>query len=403
MARKVITMEQKLAAVLVREAAGYAVSVTEVCANLQISRQTYYRYRRRFQAEGLEGLAPRSRRPLTTPTLTDPATVELIVRARKELAEEGWDNGAISVRSRLLSQGVSAPPAARTVHRVLVRAGLVDPEPRKRPRSSYRRFQFPATDDCWQIDAFEYHLAGGVQVVVFELLDDHSRYQVGNLAWPKEDTIGAWKCLSTAINHYGKPGMLLSDNGLAFSGKRIGSVVLVEKNLLALGIKPITSRPYHPQTNGKNERGHRTARKWLARQPLAADLAQLQEQLDTYRQAYNHTRPHQALDGDTPAVRRLAGTRHSPARTGPAPEPVPIVTDTTADNRGVIGVHGARIGLGLEYAGLPITVFNTGGHVTLFYRHHLVRELTLDPTKRHQKPSRAPGNTRAPRRTVPTT
>lgn len=402
MAQKVITMEQKLAAVLVREAAGYAVSVTEVCANLEISRQTYYRYRRRFLAEGLDGLVPRSRRPITSPGMTGPAMVDLIVRARKELEEEGWDNGAVSVRSRLLRDGVD-PPATRTVHRVLVRAGLVKPEPRKRPRSALRRFQFPATDDCWQIDAFGYALADGTEIVVFELLDDHSRYQVANLAWPREDTAGAWRCLTDAIARYGTPRMLLSDNGLAFTGKRVGKVVLVEKHLHALGVKTITSRPYHPQTNGKNERGHRTARQWLAHQPLAGTLPELQLQLDAFRQAYNHDRPHQGIDGETPADRRLAGVRRAPAQRDPIVESVTTVQECTTNGRGTIGVHGTRIALGLEYHGKIVSVFNTDGHVLIFYRHHLVRELTLDKTRFYQERLRPNGGNRwGPRHTLPT-
>ncbi len=139
-------MEQKLAAVFSAVQSG-SVSVTQVCVDNQISRQTYYRYQRRFRTEGLAGLNPRSRAPRRRPTQTGEVMVELIVRARKQLEVEGWDNGAISVRSRLLFDRVD-PPSARTVHRVLVRAGMVEPNPKKRPRSSYRRFVFPATDDC---------------------------------------------------------------------------------------------------------------------------------------------------------------------------------------------------------------------------------------------------------------
>ena len=399
MAREAITMEQKLAAVLARASAGYAVSVSDVCVNLGISRQTYYRYRRRFEREGLDGLAPRSRRPLTSPSLTPPSMVESIVRARKELGEEGWDVGAISVRSRLLSEG-HQPPAVRTIHRVLVRSGVVQPQPAKRPRSSYRRFQFPATDDCWQIDAFEYRLSDESEVVVFELIDDHSRYLVGTLAWPKEDSIGAWTCLARAIDEYGKPRMLLSDNGLAFNGKRMGVVVLVERNLIALGIRPITARPHHPQTTGKDERLHQTTRRWLAAQPRAETLAQLQDQLDRYRHLYNHDRPHQSLDGQLPAVRRLAGIRRSPDRSEPHAPTITRVADVITSARGDVSVFGAQMQIGIEYALRQVTVFKTDGHVLIFYRHHLVRELIVDPSRRRQAPPRPRGNTRV-RRAIP--
>ena len=180
----------------------------QVNYNLQISRQTYYRYRRRFAAEGLDGLVPRSRRPATSPTLTGPGMVEQVqIRARKELFRGGLgqrgDLGALSITERRHAGpavGSDGAPGSRPCRvgraRTAEKATLVPPA-------------FPVPGDRRLLAdrlVREYNLAGGAVVVVFELLDDHSRYQVGNLAWPAEDTIGAWKCLSTAINHYGRPG-----------------------------------------------------------------------------------------------------------------------------------------------------------------------------------------------------
>jgi len=397
MRRKAVTMEQKLAAMFIGVAGGRA-SVTQVCAELGISRDTYYRYRRQFLAEGLAGLQPRSRAPKTSPTRTGEVMTALIVAARKTLEREGWDNGALSIRARLLHDGIEAPPAARTIHRVLLRQGLVEPEPRKRPRSSYRRFVFPATDDCWQIDAYEHVLvdpATGVAtvVVVFEVLDDHSRYNLGCLAWPAEETEGAWATITRAISHYGTPLMVLSDNHLAFTGRYRNRRVLFEKNLARLGIKLINSRPRHPQTNGKNERAHRTARRWLAAQPPASTLSDLQILLDRYRIAYNR-RPHQGIDGDTPLQRRLAGTRATPP--GPAEPITPTeVIETRASNRdGYLAVQKTIIPLGREYAGLPMTAFITGDHALIFYREQLVRDLIIDRTRKRQPATRPRPRTR---------
>ena len=301
-------MEIKYAAMFASVQAG-GESVTSVCARLGISRKSYYKYLGRFASEGLEGLRPRSRRPLSSPLETPPEMVALIIQARADLAAEGWDNGALSIFYRLLREGVQ-PPSWRTIHRVLKRQDLVIPEPRKRPRSSYRRFEFPAPDDCWQIDAFGYQLAGGESVVVFEVKDDCSRTQIANLGWTAEDTMGAWECLARGIDDFGKPRLLLSDNSLAFTGKAHNRIVLVEKNLMALGIKPITSRPHHPQTCGKNERGHQTLQRWLAARLVAATLGELQALLDRYQQEYNN-RPHQGLDpNQTPLERRIASPAH---------------------------------------------------------------------------------------------
>jgi transposase InsO family protein len=394
MRRKVVTMEQKLAAVFT-DVARDRTSVVAVCAELGISRDSYYRYQRQFAEEGLAGLQPRSRAPKNSPTRTGEAMTGLIVAARTQLEREGWDNGARSIHARLRHDGVLDPPCARTIHRVLKRQGLIEPEPRKRPRSSYRRFVFPATDDCWQIDAFAHTLPdpAATPVVVFEILDDHSRYNVASLAWPAEDTEGAWTAMTRAIDRYGTPRMVLTDNGLAFTGRRLGTRVLFENNLARLGIKLINSRPRHPQTNGKNERAHATAQRWLAAQPPATTLDDLQAQLERYRTAYNR-RPHQAIDHHTPLQRRLAGTRPTPPAAA-APLRHTQVIETHASSRdGYLAVQNTIIPLGAEYAGLPLTAFITGDHALIFYREQLIRELTIDRTRKRQPPARPRTGTR---------
>jgi transposase InsO family protein len=380
MGSKGVTMEIKYAAVFASVQAG-GESVTEVCVRLGISRKSYYKYLARFASEGLEGLRPRSRRPLTSPTQTPLEMVELITRARADLAAEGWDNGALSIFYRLLREGVQ-PPSSRTIHRVLQREDLVVPQPGKRPRSSYRTFEFPAPDDCWQIDAFDYLLAGGESVVVFEVKDDCSRTQIANLAWTAEDTMGAWECLARGIDAFGKPRLLLSDNSLAFSGKLHNTIVLVEKNLIGLGIKPITSRPRHPQTCGKNERGHQTLQQWLAARPAAVTLVELQALLDRYQHDFNN-RPHQGLDpNQTPLERRIAAARHTPDPV--RPEQPTLVRHCTVKTSGEMSWDGVRIAVGRELAGRTVLVFATGDHLLMFYRHHLVRELMMDRSRRYQ-------------------
>jgi transposase len=380
MGQKDVSMEIKYAAVFA-SVQGNQESVTEVCARLGISRTSFYKYRARFAVEGLEGLRPRSRRPHRSPRETPPEMVALIVAARHELADEGWDCGALSILFRLLREG-HQPPSWRTIHRVLVREGEVAPQPQKKPRSSYRRFEFPATDDCWQVDAFDYMLAGAEPATVFEIKDDCSRTQIANLAWPAEETTGAWECLARGIDDFGLPYLVLSDNSSAFTGKHLHRVVLVEKNLAALGIKLITSRPRHPRTCGKNERGHQTLQQWLAAQPPAATLTELQVLLDRYQQLYNN-RPHQGLDfNQTPLERRIAAARHTPR---PREQIIPtIVRHARVKARGYLSWDGHQIAIGRELVGRTLLVFATGDHLVIFYRHHLVRELDLDRSRRYQ-------------------
>jgi transposase InsO family protein len=393
MGRKVVAMEVKVAAMLAQVGEG-SLTVSAVCGRLGMSRETYYKYRERFDADGLPGLLERSRRPLSSPNLTDEIEVAWIVKFRQVLAGEGWDSGATSIYYRMLREGLQAP-TVRTIHRVLVREGQVVPQPGKRPRSSYRGFQFPATDDCWQLDAWEYTLADGTKVVVFELLDDRSRYLVEAMAWTSETTHGAWRCLAIAISRHGKPLMLLCDNSLAFTGRLHFQVVLFQRNLAQLGIHMINSRPDHPQTCGKNERHHQTAQKWLAARPPAATQAELQTLLDQYRTGYN-TRPHQSLRGATPLEQRAASRRITPIPHTPTSPPT-LVSMPNANSRGAIKVAKAVIGLGIEYAGQQLTAFTTGDYVQVFYHHHLVHAFTIDRTRSYQAIRPRGG----PRRTLP--
>jgi transposase InsO family protein len=381
MGQKVVTMETKLAAMLADVGSG----MRTVGEALQISRQTFYKYRKRFLLEGPPGLIEKSRRPLTSPTQTCEELVAVVLTLRHILEEEGWDNGATSIFYRMQRDGHQLL-SRRTIHRLLVRAGVVVPQPGKRPRSSYRSFQVPATDDCWQLDAWEFTLAGGEKVVIFELKDDRSRYLVNVMAWPAETTAGAWQCVSLAIADYGKPGCLLNDNSLAFTGRLYGIEVEFEKNLRRHGIQAIHASPKHPQTCGKNERGHQTAQKWLTKHPTPATVAELQQLLDQYRVAFNN-RPHQALDGNTPLEQRAASSRITPRTDGTVAAPT-IITTPTASSRGAIGIGKAVVGLGVEYAGEQMIVFNTDDHVEIYYRQYLVHTLTLDKTRTYQQPRR---------------
>jgi transposase InsO family protein len=395
-------MQTKLAAVLAREVAvgGRRADVTAVCEQLGISRTTYYKYRQRFESEGINGLLPRSRRPHRSPRQLSAASEDAVVQAHKDLDGEGWDNGAISIHTRLLAEaGPDKPPvpSLRSIHRILHRRGLVEPQPAKRTRASRRRFEFPASDDCWQIDAFEHALADGATVVVFEVLDDHSRFLLANLAWPSEDGTGAWSVVAAAISAHGPPRMLLSDNSLAFSGARRGRQVQFETNLRALGVKPITSRPYQPTTCGKNERHHQTCQRWLRRQPRADTIQTLQTQLERYRHLYNTTRPHQGIGLSTPAARHESGRRCLPTSRDPTDNPITAVTEHTVNARGQIRLHGTGIGLGSQWAGTRVTTFRDGNHVLAFHRDQLVRELTLDPTRSFQPTGQPRGGRRRTR------
>lgn len=367
------------------------MNVTAECVGLGVSRQTFYKYLARFRAEGVEGFFPRSRAPVSTPSLTSPVVADAIVKARKELDEDGGDIGAISVRWRLEDEGVAPLPSRATVHRVLVRRGQVVAQPKKRPRASTRRFAAPFPNAMWQMDSCDYTLAGGTVVAIIQLEDDCSRVDLADRAAPSENSDDVWATFEAAAGEYGLPRTVLTDNGSAFNGHRRGFTAALEKRLRALGVIAISSSRCHPQTCGKNERVHQTLKRWLRRQPQAYTLDELQALLDRYRVFYNNRR-HQALGGLSPQQRWDLADRARPDGTA-IPEP-PIITRPTASPRGAIGVDGHEIGLAKRFAGQQTVVFRSGDHVTVFMGAENIRTLDLDRTRRYQpsgtKPSGRP-------------
>jgi transposase InsO family protein len=396
MARDGVAVDSMLAAAVAAKARGEPLRVSSECVGLGVSRQTFYKYLDRFQVEGVDGLFPRSRAPKSSPSAISARVEDAIVAARKDLDDEGADNGPISIRWRLERDGVRPEelPSRATIARVLSRRGLVVPAPRKKPKAATRRFAAAAPNQMWQLDGLDYALADGTTAVVLQVEDDCSRLDLADRAAASENGTDAWEVFCTAAGRYGLPRQVLTDNGSAFNGHRRGFSTDFERRLAGLGVKTISASPGRPQTCGKNERVHQTLRRWLARRPVATDLDQLQTLLDQYRDWYNTRRRHQSLHGLTPHQRwQLAEPAH-PDRT-PTPDP-PVITRPTVSPRGAIGVDGHEIGLAKRWAGAHTVVFRTGDHLSVFIGADLVRTLDIDRSRRYQ-PSGINSRTGRPR------
>jgi transposase InsO family protein len=366
------------------------VNVSEFCRQHGISRETFYFWQRRFEAGGLDGLEPRSRAPLTSPQRISTEVEDAIVALRKELTEKGADAGPGTIQWKLGKQGRRAVPSEATIWRVLVRRGFVVPEPRKRPKSSYVRFQASAPNELWQADCIDWvTVTGAVKILSF--LDDHSRVALRVKALVEATTEATWVTFCEATAVWGVPLGQLSDNGLNFSGRLRGVEVRFEIELRAIGVVPKTSRPYHPQTCGKVERFQQTLKKWLRRRPPAADLIELQAQLDTFVAYYNYDRPHRALDRRTP-VEAWAAT--PPAINLGIALPGPANATTVAvDDRGIVRVGRYRIAIGNQWRGRHARVHHDNTHAAVYIDHKLIRALILDPTRSYQ-PSGLPRTAR---------
>ncbi|HLI75130.1 MAG TPA: IS481 family transposase [Acidimicrobiales bacterium] len=363
------------------EAARSGEAVAAVCKRYGISRQTFYVYRRRFEAEGIDGLEPRSRQPVNQPQRMPAAVEELVCRMRKEHPK--W--GARRIRAELRRKGMD-PPAVSSIHRALVRNNLVALRP-SRPRPATRRFEWASPNDLWQIDFSCLFLADDQKVWEMDILDDHARFLLALRVVDGPTGQAAWECFEWAVARYGLPAQVLSDNGTCFTGRLIGARVEFERRLEVLGVRLINSRPYHPQTLGKLERFHRTLKEWLDDHPRAETTDELQALLDEFRVHYNEDRPHQGIDDALPIERyQHDAPREQASLPGPLPEaPHPSGAILRRVNcNGTLGYRGFAIHVGGAWKDLQLRITEIDGVVHCFYGDQLVRALVIDPDRQYQ-------------------
>src|SRR2546429_20989 len=180
------------------------VNVTRLCRELGVATKTFYKWRHRFEAEGLAGLAPRSRRPKRSPARTPVEVEDRIVEVRKQLADVGLDAGAATIRWHLERAGVGRVPSEATVWRILSRRGFVSAAPKKRPRASWRRFEAATANELWQIDGTDWSLVDDTPVKIINVIDDHSRYVPASHAAPGETSEAAWAAFSGGVREIGE-------------------------------------------------------------------------------------------------------------------------------------------------------------------------------------------------------
>lgn len=355
-----------------------------------VSEATVSRLMERWRAEGDAAFEPRSRRPLTSPKAISEDVVDLIVNLRVELVAAGWDAGPETIATRL-EQRHGIVVSTSTIRRRLIDHGLIEPAPRKRPKSSYIRFEAELPNECWQTDFTHWRLAGGADSEILAWLDDHARYCLSLTAHRRVTGRIVVDTFTETAENNGLPASVLSDNGMVyttrFSGGRGGRNQL-EVLLAELGIEQKHSKPNHPTTCGKVERFHQTLKQWLAAQPPAATIDELQEQLDKFRLAYNEHRPHRSLGRRTPAVVYNLLPRTGPGGNG-AGDHYRIRRDKVHTNGAVSYRRGGRmhhIGLGRKHATKRVVILSIGLDIRVIDQAtgELLRHLELEPTKDYQ-------------------
>jgi transposase InsO family protein len=383
------------------------VPVGELAAAHGVHRSWIYKLLARYRDGGYEALEPRSRRPRSCKHATPEELARAIVAIRERLQREGHDAGAHTIAYHLAQEvGQDGQvPSVSTIWRILKREGLIAAQPQKRPRSSLVRFEAHLPNEMWQTDITHWHLADGTDVEILNMIDDHSRLFLASRAFSTVKAANVVEVFHRVAQLHGLPASLLSDNGAVFTGFYRGGKVLLESELERLGVAFKNSRPYHPQTCGKIERLHQTLKRYLARQPAARTLTELQQQLDTFAHYYNDIRPHRALGGRTPLQAYSARIKATPDGQTSTSTHFRVRQDKVDKTGKVTLRYGSRlykIGLGRAYKGQPIKLLIADRNIRVIdSKGQLIRELVLDPSRNYQPLGKSPDVYDVPRHQSP--
>jgi transposase InsO family protein len=313
---------------------------------------------------------------------------------RRELVDAGLDGGAQTIAHHMQLRFETSLSRV-TIWRVLKAEGLITPQPHKRPKSSWIRFQAELPNEMWQGDATHWRLADSSDVEVLNMLDDHSRFCVSSVALRTVKAADVLEAFYLAADSYGYPAKFLSDNAAVFSGTPRQGRVALESELDRLGIESRHSSPYHPQTCGKVERFHQTLKRYLQRQAPAESLAHLQLQLDAFRLYYNQQRPHRSVDGRTPFQAFHARLKARPS--APSPIQYRVRRDKLdAGGRVTIRYLGRLRHLYVSYKHRrqPVTLLVAGPHVQVIAEDgSVLRQLSLDAGRNYQPVQKATDST----------
>jgi transposase InsO family protein len=360
---------------LVRQAEEGWVSMSEMCRAYGVSRKTGYKWLRRYREGGLKGLADQSRRPQHSPRRTEPEMEQVIIEARQ--AHPAW--GGRKLKRYLERQGAGAVPQPSTITEILRRHGLLEADETVKQRA-YRRFERAKPNELWQMD-FKGHfeLGSGARCHPLTVLDDHSRFLVGLQACCNETEETVRACLTGLFRAFGLPERMLMDNGAPWGDDPDTPFTALTVWLLRLGIPVSHGRPRHPQTQGKDERFHRTLDDELLSRSTLSDFPACQAAFNHLWQVYNYERPHEALAFDTPAQHYQPSSRLFlevlPPLLFPAGAAIRCVDPT-----GRISIHGHRLRVSRAFKNLAVGVLPDqaeDGLFHVFFNDILVRTLDL--------------------------
>ncbi|HZA10050.1 IS481 family transposase [Mycobacterium sp.] len=376
------------------------LNITAAARTYGFSRQHLHRLLKRYREGGLDAVDARSRRPASNPRAVTDEVIAAIVQLREKLTDDGLDAGPLTLQWQLSQAGLPVPSTS-TIRRILHHHGLITPQPRKRPRSSYHRFEAAQPNQCWQSDFTHWQLADGTEVEILNWLDDHSRYLLAATAYQRVAGPDVVASFINTVNTYGLPASTLTDNGAVYTARFTHGHNEFELLLHTLGVAQKNGHPGHPQTQGKIERFHQTLKRWLTPRPKPTDLTDLQTQLDTFRGIYNTQRTHRALPPHTtPAQAYTALPKTAPP--GIEPNEHFRIRHDTVDQCGKLTLrHASRLhhlGIGIAHAGTKVLILVTATTVTVITQqtNQLIASHHVNPDHNYwrnqqKRPGRWPG------------
>ncbi|MFI5333763.1 MAG: IS481 family transposase [Chlamydiales bacterium] len=315
-------------------------SISQLCRDYKITRKTAYKWIHRFSTDGAIGLYDRSRRPCHMPLRVDKDQVQLILDCRDKYP--AW--GAKKLRQILINEGRANLPSLSSFNRILARENRISPEEIEK-RRQFIRFERKNPNELWQMDFKGHFEISEGRCHPLTVLDDCSRFSISLKACSSENKIVVRRALEEAFHEYGLPLAMTMDNGSpwkGYPGQRLSDLTVW---LMRLGIKISHSRPNHPQTQGKDERFHRTLKEEVLKFHNFRSLIDAQSQFDEWREIYNYIRPHEALEMQCPGQKYRQSERKYTGYLAPIEYRLEDTVKKVGDN-GEVSFMGHRIYVG---------------------------------------------------------
>jgi transposase InsO family protein/transposase len=379
-------MEQKIEFVLLAEN-GNGFRFNELCKRFNISRKTGYKWINRYRSMGVEGLREQTRRPIRSPLRFNQQIEEYVIKLRK--ADPEWGPKKLcrimhnNKEDRLYPYDTI--PCKNTIGKILIRNGLIDPIKSDQSKP-FKRFEYGDPNELWQMDFKGYFaMLNRRSCHPLAILDDHSRFSIGLFACHDQRYATVQGYLIDVFRKYGLPGKMLTDNGSPWgtgcqepkSGPR--PFTGLEKWLLRLNVQLVHGRPYHPQTQGKEERFNKTFKNEVLKYNTFKDIGHCQKFLNEWREKYNCHRPHESLNQDVPSKHYTPSPRSYPENLPPVEYDSNVIVRRVEDH-GEISFKNTRFRIGKAFINDNVGIKPTDidGEYEVYFCSQYLRNISLN-------------------------